>query len=105
MCIRIFFSKKLRHASSYRRVTEQSLWVVFVLFLTIPRITEAQKQQLLGSAHTILIQSDVIYNKDRKFNSEPIPIIYIYQAGLLKAFKEVGSNPDIIVKFRKDVFL
>jgi len=67
--------------------------------------TKAQDTHLLGTARTVLIKSDVVYHKDRKFNSAPIPYSYIYQAGLLRLFHQVGSNPDIIIKFHKDVFV
>jgi hypothetical protein len=81
------------------------LCFVFLLLVALPSTAKAQKQRLLGSAHTVLIQSDVIYNKDRKFHSEPIPLLYVYEAGLLRVFREVQSNPDTIVKFHKDEFL
>lgn len=76
---------------------------LFVIMGVCPAF--AQNTQLLGSARSILLQSDVIFNKDRLFNSKPVPLFYIYQAGLLKYFHEVRSNPDIIIKFHKDVFL
>ena len=64
-----------------------------------------QDKPLLGSARTAVLQSDVVFNKNRKFNSNAIPFLYIYQSGLLRHFREVRSNPDIIIKFHKDVFL
>ena len=94
-----------KRKSSRRRVAKPILLVVFLLLVALPETAKAQKKQLLGSARTVLIQSDVIYNKDRKFNSEPIPLHYVYEAGLLRVFREVQSNPDIIIKFHKDVFL
>jgi hypothetical protein len=65
----------------------------------------AQNTQLLGTARSVVLKSDVVYNKNSKFNSNPIPFFYIYRAGLLRSFREVISNPDIIIKFHKDVFL
>jgi hypothetical protein len=65
----------------------------------------SQDTRLLGSARNVLIQSDVVFNKDRKFNSNATPFFLIYRSGLLKSFREVTISPDIIIKFHKDVFL
>jgi hypothetical protein len=65
----------------------------------------SQDTRLLGSARNVLIQSDVVFNKDRKLRSNPIPFSLIYRSGLLTSFRQVEVNPDIIIKFHKDVFL
>src|SRR5689334_702239 len=78
---------------------------VLVVILTEACPAAGQDTRLLGTARTVLVKSDVIYNKDRKYNSAPIPYSYVYQAGLLKLFRPVESNPDIIIKFHKDVFI
>jgi hypothetical protein len=51
------------------------------------------------------VQSDVVFAKNCGFNSEAVPFSYIYRAGLLKSFRQVTVNPDIIIKFHKDVFI
>lgn len=64
----------------------------------------AQNTRLLGTAHTAHVISDVVFNKDRKYLSAPIPTATLYRTGLFKVFREVESNPEIVVKFHKDVF-
>jgi len=64
-----------------------------------------QNTQILGTARLVLLQSDVVFNKNQTSGNKPIPLAYIYQSGLMRSFKEVLSNPDIIIKFHKDVFL
>jgi hypothetical protein len=67
--------------------------------------TLGQDIRLLGSARNALIQSDVVFHKDRKFRSNSIPFSLIYRSGLMKSFREVTVNPDIIINFHKDVFV
>lgn len=81
-----------------------TILAVFITLLGVGPAT-AQNTQLLGTARSIVLKSDVVFNKNNKFNSDPIPLSYIYRAGLLRSFREVTSNPDIIIKFHKDVFL
>lgn len=69
------------------------------------RVVSGQNTQLLGTARAVSIQSDVVFKKDQKYNSAPIPISSIYRSGLLREFREASSNPDLIIKFHKDVFL
>src|SRR6516162_5008484 len=66
--------------------------------------TIAQTTKLLGTAHSVHIVSDVVYNKNRRYDSQPIPTASLYRTGLFKLFREVESDPDIIIKFHKDVF-
>ncbi len=65
----------------------------------------AQDTRLLGSARRVLLQSDCVFNKNRAFNSGAIPFSLIYRSGLMKGFQEVDENPEIIIKFHKDVYL
>jgi len=65
----------------------------------------AQDTKLLGTARTMVLKSDVVYNKNRKTDSAAVPLSRIYRTGILKLFREVETNPDIIVKLHKDVFL
>jgi hypothetical protein len=65
----------------------------------------AQDRRLLGTARSVVIKSDVVYNKKSKYDASAIPYSSIHRTGLLNTFREVVSNPDIILKFHKDVFL
>jgi len=76
-----------------------------ILAILGPCSATAQNTRLLGSARSALVQSDVVFNKNRRFNSDAVPFSYIYRSGLLKSFRQVTVNPDIIIKFHKDVFL
>jgi hypothetical protein len=64
----------------------------------------AQNTKLLGNACSVHIVSDVVYSKNRKSGSQPIPTSALYRTGIFKLFHEVESNPDIVIKFHKDVF-
>ena len=79
--------------------------IALVAQLFSAEVARTQNTTLLGSARTAILQSDVVFNRDRKFHSNAIPLSYIYKSGLFKSFHEVSANPDIIIKFHKDVFL
>lgn len=83
------------------------LLLVCILLLPIPSAGPlmAQDTKLLGTARTMVLKSDVVYNKNRKTDSAAVPLSRIYRTGILKLFREVETNPDIIVKLHKDVFL
>ncbi len=81
------------------------LRATMILAILGPCPAIAQNTRLLGSARSVLVQSDVIFNKQRRFDSDAVPFSYIYRSGLLKSFRQVTVNPDIIIKFHKDVFL
>jgi phosphohistidine phosphatase SixA len=87
------------------RLTIKSIVIAVAMFIACTGSAAAQDNQLLGSARTALVKSDVVFNKDRKYESQAIPFSLIYRSGLLKTFREVASNPDIIIMFHKDVFI
>jgi hypothetical protein len=86
-------------------MTVRHLGICIAVFATLGTSVCAQNTQLLGTARTLVLKSDVIYHKDRKADSKPVPFSYIYEAGLLKKFREVSSSPDIIIRTHKDVFI
>lgn len=86
-------------------LVNKSIGTALVLLAVGLNPTLGQDTRLLGSARNVLIQSDVFFNKDRKFGSDAIPLSIIYRSGILKGFREVMVNPDIIIKFHKDVVL
>lgn len=76
-----------------------------ILVLSSCYSASAQNDRLLGTARTVLVQSDVVYNKNRAFRSNAVPYSTIVRSGLLRSFQGVTTHPDIIVKIHKDVFI
>jgi len=61
-------------------ITMRTVAIVAVL-LTLVGVgpTSAQNTQLLGTAGSAVVQSDVFFNKDNKFDTDPIPLSVLAQ--------------------------
>jgi hypothetical protein len=65
-----------------------------------------QNKQLLTNAKTASLLTDVVWNKERKFDSDSELTRlsgYIDRTPLAKRYRIVSSAPDIILKFHEDV--
>ncbi len=82
---------------------------IICCFLMCPSLMTfalGQNKQLLTSAKTASLLTDVVWNKERKFDSaSELSRLssYINRTPLAKRYRIVSSEPDVILKFHEDV--